>query len=69
MAELTDAELGAYTDRVMAGLDAAELGPDWVDVAEHLNSFLGPQWPAPTWSSDQAATVGLSLAEEAAAGG
>lgn len=74
LAELSDAELAARCDQVMAGLDAVELGPDWPNwaaVAEHLNAYLGPQWPAPPWSADQAATVAmcLSLAQEAAAGG
>lgn len=74
LAELSDAELGARCDEVMAGLDAVELGPDWPDwpaVAEHLNAYLGPQWPAPPWDGDQAATVAMcmALAQEAAAGG
>jgi hypothetical protein len=74
MAELTDAELGAYTDQVMAGLDAVELGPDWPKwsaVAEQLNAYLGDSWPAPPYSAAQAATLAmcLSLAQEAAGGG
>jgi hypothetical protein len=71
LAELSDEELGACCDEVMAGLDAVELGPDWVEVVEQLNAYLGPQWAAPPWSADQAATVAmcLSLAQEAAAGG
>ena len=74
LAELSDAELAARCDQVMAGLDAVELGPDWPNwaaVAEQLNAYLGDNWPAPPWSADQAATVAmcLSLAQEAAAGG
>jgi hypothetical protein len=67
--EMTDAELGAYTDRVMAGLDSAP-APDWAAIAARLNEFLGPEWPAPPWSAAQVNTVAmaLSLAEEAAAG-
>ncbi len=60
---LTDAELDAYTDRVMAGLDAvAAPPPEWERVAELGNSFLGPEWPAPPWSADQWATVAMALA-------
>jgi hypothetical protein len=71
LAELSDEELGARCDEVMAELDAVELGPDWAEVAEQLNAYLGPQWPAPPWSADQVATVAmcLSLAQEAAGGG
>lgn len=71
LAELSDEELAACCDEVMAGLDAVELGPDWALVAEHLNAYLGDSWPAPPYSGDQAATVAmcLSLAQEAAAGG
>jgi hypothetical protein len=69
LVEMSDAELGAYTDRVMAGLDPAP-APDWVAIAARLNEFLGPDWPAPPWSAAQVNTVAmaLSLAEEAAAG-
>lgn len=71
LVELSDEELGARCDEVMAGLDAVELGPDWAVVAEQLNVFLGDSWPAPPWTGDQAATLQmcLSLAQEAAAGG
>ena len=71
LAGLSEEELGARCDEVMAGLDAVELGPDWAVVAEHLNAYLGDSWPAPPWSVDQAATMALclSLAEEAADGG
>lgn len=73
--QLTDEQLGAHCDQLMAGLDAAlpelEPGPDWPLVAEHLNAFLGRTWQAPPWDGDQAATVAmaLELALEAAAGG
>ena len=69
--ELSDEEPRAYTDTVMEGLDAVELGPDWASVAEQLNAYLGDSWPAPPWDSGQAATVAmcLALAQEAVAGG
>jgi hypothetical protein len=69
LVEISDAELGAYTDSVMAGLDSAP-APDWPAIAARLNEFLGPDWPAPPWDAAQVNTVAmaLSLAEEAAAG-
>jgi hypothetical protein len=69
LVEMSDAELGAYTDRVMAGLDSAP-APDWEAIAAKLNEFLGPDWPAPPWDAAQVNTVAmvLALAEEAAAG-
>jgi hypothetical protein len=69
LVEMSDAELGAYTDRVMAGLDSAP-APDWAAIAAKLNEFLGEDWPAPPWSAAQVNTVAmvLALAEEAAAG-
>lgn len=68
LTQLSDKELGARCDEVMAGLDAAELGPDWALMAEYLNTFLCDSWPAPPWSGDQAGTVAmcLSLGEEVA---
>jgi hypothetical protein len=66
LADLSDAELGAHCDQLMAGLDAAvpELGPDgpdWERVAERLNGFLGCTWPASPWDGDQVAAVALCL--------
>jgi hypothetical protein len=48
-----------------------EAGPDWERIATKLNAYLGPSWPAPPYSGDQAATVAmaLSLAVEAVGGG
>ena len=41
--------------------------PDWDAIGEVLNEFL-PDWPAPPWDGQQAATVAmcLSLAQESA---
>ncbi len=63
--EMTDAELAAHCDAVMAGLDSAP-APDWAAIAARLNEFLGPDWPAPPWSAAQVNTVAmvLSLAED-----
>jgi len=76
LADLSDAELGAHCDRVMAGLDALpELGPsgpDWALVAELANGSLDcSAWGPPPWSADQWATLSvvLELAQEAAADG
>lgn len=30
-------------------------------VAQRLNAFLGDEWPAPPWDSDQVATLALCL--------
>lgn len=70
LAELSDAELGAYTDRVMAGLDAMPT-PDWEAIATVANGYLDcsawgpPPWPADRWSTLR---VVLELAQEAADG-
>ena len=83
VAEMSDADLHAYCDEHLsdAALEAAmapitiwcdsQASPDWELIAEHLNAYLGENWPAPPYTGDQAATVAmaLSLAEEAAADG
>ena len=61
---------GSSQRRVMrAPVDLGPAGPDWVAVADQLNAYLGPSWPAPPWSGDQCNTVAmaLSLAVEAVA--
>jgi len=70
IAELSDAELGAYCDAHLgeAALDAAMAPIDrWERVALLLTEYLGPTWPGPPWDGDQTATVAmaLSLAQEA----
>jgi len=47
---------------------SAEETPAWDAVADRLNDFLGPSWPAPPYSGDQTATLALclSMAQEAA---
>ena len=64
IAELTDAELGAYCDEHLgdAELDAAMAPSDrWSRVALLLTEYLGPAWPAPPWDGEQTATVALCL--------
>ena len=59
---------GSSQRRVMRAPVDLEPGPDWVAVADQLNAYLGPSWPGPPYSGDQAATLQmcLSLAEESA---
>lgn len=66
LTQLSDKELDSRCDEVMAGLDAVEVGPDWVEVVDQLNAYLGESWPAPPYAAEQAATLSmcLSLAEE-----
>ncbi len=59
--EISDADLARHTDQVMAGLDAAP-SANWQRVAELLNGFLGPDWPAPPWSAEQVNTLEMCLA-------
>ena len=73
MAELSDAELGAYCDRhlgddalaaAVAPLDrwiAGQGAPAWDEIAARLNAYLGPAWPGPPWSGEQTATLALCL--------
>ena len=35
--------------------------PDWEAIGEVLNAYLGDEWPAPPWDSDQVATLALCL--------
>ena len=75
MAELSDADLGAYCDEhlgeaalaaAMAPIDdwiaSRQQAPAWDRIAARLNAYLGPDWPAPPWSGEQTATVALCLA-------
>jgi hypothetical protein len=59
--EISDAELGAYADRVLGGLDAAP-SVQWERIAVLLNGFLGPDWPAPPWSAEQVNTLEMCIA-------
>ena len=38
-----------------------DLTPSWDLVAERLNAYLGPTWPAPPWDGEQVATLALCL--------
>ena len=79
LAELTDEALAAamptdaQLEAAMAPIDRwiesqRQEAPAWDEIAARLNGFLGPTWPAPPWSGDQAATVAMcmELALEAA---
>ena len=70
IAELTDDQLGAYCDAHLGDAElAAAMAPidRWSRLAERLNAYLGPTWPAPPWDGEQANTLAmaLSLAQEA----
>jgi hypothetical protein len=68
VAELSDEELGARCDEVMAGLDAATT--DWIAISETANWMLDcSAWGPPPWPADRWATLAMviSLAEEQAA--
>jgi hypothetical protein len=59
---LSDDELGAYTDRVMAGLDALP-SPDWEAISCHGNTMLDcAAWGSPPWSAHQWATLAMVIA-------
>jgi hypothetical protein len=79
IAELSDADLGAYCDEhlgeaalaaaiapINEWIDAQRQEPEWELIAKRLNAYLGA-WSAPPWDGEQAATVAmaLSLAMEA----
>jgi hypothetical protein len=75
---LSDEALAAYCDEHLSddALEAAmapitawcdsQASPDWELIAEHLNAYLGANWPAPPWDGDRVATLALllSMAEE-----
>jgi len=82
IAELSDADLGAYCDEHLGddALAAAmapinewtenQMAPAWDGIAERLNAYLGPAWPGPPWDGEQTATVAMAmaLAQEGAGG-
>jgi len=43
------------------GRAALGLAPDWGQVADRLNGFLGPTWPAPPCDHDQLVTLLLCI--------
>jgi hypothetical protein len=62
-----DSPLGHRADPLPAisALDAAP-SVHWQRIAELVNGFLGPDWPAPPWSAEQVNTLcmAVSLAED-----
>jgi hypothetical protein len=59
-----DAAVDAAMAEIDAGLDPmswADISPEWETIAEQLNAYLGPEWPAPPYTGDQTATVALCL--------
>jgi len=66
---MSDAELGAHCDRVMAGIDALP-SPDWQAISCHGNTMLDcAAWSSPPWSAHQWATLAMviALAQDAVA--
>ncbi len=59
--EISYDDLARHTDQVMAGLDAAP-SVHWQRIAELVNGFLGPDWPAPPWTAEQVNTLEMCLA-------
>jgi hypothetical protein len=62
-----DSPLGHRADP-LAAISDADLAPSvqWQRIAELVNGFLGPDWPAPPWDGAQMNTVcmAVSLAED-----
>jgi hypothetical protein len=59
-----EAAVDAAMAEIDAGLDSmnwADISPEWETIAEQLNAYLGPEWPAPPYSGDQTATMALCL--------
>jgi hypothetical protein len=74
IAELSDADLGAFCDEHLgeAALAAAiepinrwvesqRQDPDWSRVADRMNEYLGA-WSAPPWTAEEANTLAMALA-------
>ena len=36
--------------------------PDWALVADRMNAYVGPTWPAPPWTAEQANTMAMAMA-------
>jgi len=73
IAELSDAELGAYCDEhlgeaalaaaiqpINEWIDAQRQEPEWDRIAERLNAYLGA-WSAPPWTAEEVNTLALCL--------
>jgi hypothetical protein len=58
-----DSPLGHRADP-LAAISDDELAPSvqWERIAELVNGFLGPDWPAPPWSAEQANSVAMCFA-------
>lgn len=73
IAELSDADLGAYCDEhlgeaalaaaiqpINEWIDAQRQEPEWELIAKRLNAFLGA-WSAPPWTAEEVNTLALCL--------
>jgi len=60
-AEITEQGLEAAMAPINRWIEARDQAPAWEAVAERLNAYLGPSWPAPPWDGDQVSTLALCL--------
>ena len=58
----TDAELAAAMRPIDDWIQGQQQEANWERVAERLNAYLGPTWPAPPWDGQQANTLAMALA-------
>jgi len=60
-AEITEQGLEAAMEPINRWIESRDEGPQWDAVAERLNAYLDPSWPAPPWTGDQVNTLALCL--------
>lgn len=60
-AEICDEALELAMAPIHRLREARDHAARWEEVAERLNSYLDPSWPAPPWTADQVATLALCL--------
>ena len=58
----TDADLAAAMAPIDRWIEGQQQEANWLRVAERLNAFLGPAWPAPPWDGEHANTLAMALA-------
>ena len=60
--ELSDEALELATAPIDDWINSQRKEPDWPRIAARLNAYLGPDWPGPPWTDQQANTVAMALA-------
>ena len=59
----TDAELAAAVAPIDRWIESQrQEAPDWALVADRMNAYVGPTWPAPPWTAEQANTMAMAMA-------